>query len=430
MDAIFGLDFPQRLARHPVMFCCRSVFVLHTSEKDDAVNRTQSEAEKALQEAAAVAERVEVLQHELEKVTLAASTAEREHAAHSERMHEELKRITADAASAERHASRVEELCHEMESTKQMAAAAAEENASRTDDLRQKLEAANAAATSAAQKNEVLRQELTEANAMAALAEQEKAAHVEGLRQDLGSLNAALVAAHDNASTSQQELERATYSLADAENEMAAMNEARIAAEANAERAEMVRGDAETQLEVLRQKLSLADASAGTVKTDVAHGDSTSNVADHEAAAATQALQEAREDVFRAETMLTTANQAHEELRRHAAKLADEVRGLEAHLSEAKASSTRLEGICQEERAALQKSDVKVNQLEKRLAALQAKFDGENTQVTRASVLAARRASAKTSRCLAGYPRAAATRGHFAQRVVWDGGRMVAAAKC
>ncbi|CAM9145585.1 unnamed protein product [Hapterophycus canaliculatus] len=281
--------------------------------KDDAVNRAQSEAEKAL----------EGLQQELERVAMDASAAKQQHAAHADRVREELERATADAAGAEQ---RVQELHNELESTKQKAAAAAEENATRADGLRQELEAANAAAASAAEKNKVLRQELVVANATAALAEQEKATHVEGLREELDNTNAALVAAQNGAITSGQELERVTLTLADAKLEMTRMNEARMAAEVNTEKVEKEREGAETEIE--------------------------------------------------------------EQVREDAAKLADEVRGLEAQLSEASASSIRLEKISGEQREALQSADLRVNQLEERLAALQAELDGEETTAADPRVLA------------------------------------------
>ncbi|CAM9986890.1 unnamed protein product [Scytosiphon promiscuus] len=338
-------------------------------DKEDAVRRAQSEAEKALEDCSMLAERAEGLRQELERVAAGASTAEQEHAAHAEVMSKEIERIAADAAGAEEHATRVQELRDELESTRLKAAAAAEENAIRADEVCRELEAANSAATSATEENEVLRQEIKRANAAVALAEQKSTAHVEKLRQDLDTATTALVAAQNSESACRQELERATSALADAEDEMARVNEARRTAEAKAERAEKVRGDAETQVEALRQM-------------GVAQGGGTFTIVEHDAAATTHALQEAREDALRAETSLKSTNQACEELRQHAAKQADEVRGLEAQLSEARASLTQLEQISQEQREALRNSGTRVNQLEQRLAALQVELDEKMTVLT------------------------------------------------
>lgn len=343
------------------------------------MNRAQSEKEEALLNASVVAERAEGLRQELERISLDASTAEREHAAHAERMREEMGNITADAAGAEQHALRVQELHHELESTRRKAAAAAEENATRTNTLCQELEAANATVTSAAEKNEVLRQELVRANATAASAEQERAAHVERLRQDLDNANKDLVASQNSEIASREELERATFALADAEDEMAKIKQARSAAEAEAEMAESIRGEAETQMEDLRRQLALKDMPSGTADMRVAQGGSTLIAAGYDAEAAAQVLQEARDDVLETKARLMSANQACEELRHHAAKLADEVHGLEAELFEARASSIQLDKNSQEQREALQNSDMRANQLEQTLAALQADLYGEWT---------------------------------------------------
>lgn len=365
-----------------VLFCCHSVVLwCHTSEKDATINLAQSAAGKASEDASAASERAEDLQQKLNTIATEASTAAREHAAYAEGLQEEIQRLTAEASIAEERGVRVQELHHELETTRQLAAAAAAESAALIEKVRQEMEAATVTTSSTTEENEALHKELANANAKAtnaASAFEESAAHVEGLRRDLEKANAALLAAQSDA-ISEQELERAKLALSEAQDGLVRSNEMRVAAEVNAKTAEEARRDMQAELEALRHELAARDAPVGAVPWGSVNDDGTSNLTEYDAVAATRALQEAKEDALQAEARLTAANQTLGETQRQAASLRDEVCGLEAHLVEARASSTRLDIVIKEQREALQSSSVKVNYLEERLAAAQSELDGEKT---------------------------------------------------
>eukprot|EP00752_Nemacystus_decipiens_P009407 g8410.t1 len=316
------------------------------NEKDDAVSRAESEAERALQGASEAAENAERIGEELDRASAAASATTRDFTAQIEGLRQELERLTADASAA---GERGEELRRELELVTGGAASAAQESAVQIETLRQELAASSAAATCAAQESASLtgslRLELESANTALLLAQQD-AACTEGLRQ---------------------ELERATSALSDAEDGIARSDEARLASQAQAERAERARVDAEREVQALRERLASSEAHAEHVGMGIAHAEANSALlsAEQAAATATQALAEAREDLLRAEMRSTSAEQASEESREQVAKLKDDVRGLEGKLSEAKSLSTQLAGRLATTQAELDERTVALAQAER-----------------------------------------------------------------
>eukprot|EP00903_Cladosiphon_okamuranus_P011049 g10434.t1 len=298
------------------------------NEKDDAISRAESEAQGALHGASAATENAERLRREVDRVSAEASATTQEYTAQVEGLREELKRVAADASSAGEHAALVQELRRELDLVNGGAASAAQESASLTESLRQELESANAALHLA----------------------QQNAAHTERLIQ---------------------ELETAKLALSDAKDGMALSDEARLASEARAERAERARMDAEDQVEALRERLASSEARADSFGTGVARAeaDSALQSAQRAAASATQALSEVKEDVLRAEMRSTSAEQASEESRQQVTKLEDDVRGLEKQLSEAKAISTQLERRLAATQAELDETTVVLKRAEEAMAA-------------------------------------------------------------
>ncbi|CAM9563646.1 unnamed protein product [Ectocarpus fasciculatus] len=226
----------------------------------------------------------------------------------AEGLRKEVERLAAEALTMKQeYAEQAEGFGDEL---KRVTADASRDHAARAQELRDELARTRKGAASAAEEStaqaEELRRELESANQLAALAAQENAAHVQALRQELERANAAVLIAQGNTTDIgglRQELERANAALSGAQDQIARVEEARIAAENDAERAESAKVGAE---------------------------------------------------------------KAWEESRQHGAQLTDDVRALEAQLSEAKTSATQLEAVIEEQQEALKLSSLKVNQLEER----------------------------------------------------------------
>ncbi|CAM9609020.1 unnamed protein product [Ectocarpus sp. 4 AP-2014] len=240
------------------------------AERDAAATRAESDAERALHGTSVATEEAEGLRKEVERLTVEALTMKQEYAEQAEDLGDELKKVTADASRE--HVARAQELRDELAITKQEAASAAEESTAQAEELRRELESVNSSAALAAQDNaarvQALRQELELANA-AVLTARDNTTDIEGLRRDLNVANSALSRAQDD---------------------ITRVNEARIAAESDAERAESAK---------------------------------------------------------------VRAEKAWEESRQQGAQLTNDVRALEAQLCEAKASATQLEAVIDEQQEKL-----------------------------------------------------------------------------
>ncbi|CAM9835096.1 unnamed protein product [Ectocarpus sp. 12 AP-2014] len=259
-----------------------------SSPKGAAASRAATDAERVVHGTSVVIGQVEGLRTEFERLKVGAMAMKQEYADHAAGLGNELMRVTARASRE--HAALAHELRDELANTKQGAASAAEESAAQAEESRRELAGVYASAALAAQENAVhvsaLRQKLERAN-VAVLTAQDNATDIEGLRRDLNMVNAELYGAHD---------------------EITRVNEARMAAEADARKSESARVGAEM---------------------------------------------------------------AWEESRRQGARLTGDVRALQAQLSEARASATQLEAVIEEQRGALNMSSLKVNQREERAIAVE-----------------------------------------------------------
>ncbi|CAM9283974.1 unnamed protein product, partial [Ectocarpus sp. 12 AP-2014] len=201
------------------------------AERDAAATRAERDAERALHGTSVATEEAEGLRKEVERLTVEALAMKQEYAEQAEDFSDELKRVTADASRE--HAARAQEL---RELVKQEAASAAEESTAQAEELRRELESVNASA---------------------ALAAQENAVRVQALRQELELANAAVLTARDNTTDIEglrQELERANSALSKAQDDIKRLNEARIAAETDAARADSAKVLAEKAWEESRQQ--------------------------------------------------------------------------------------------------------------------------------------------------------------------------------
>ncbi|CAM9141858.1 unnamed protein product [Ectocarpus sp. 6 AP-2014] len=289
-------DAQERLLQESMQKVTELTEDLHTlrgqlAERDAAATRAESDAERALHGTSLATEEAEGLREEVERLTVEALTMKQEYAEQAEDFGDKIKRVTADASRE--HAARAQELRDELAITKQEAVSAAEESTAQAEELRRKLESVNASAALATQENTVrvqalrLRQELELANA-AVLTARDNTTDIEGLRQELERANAAVLAAQDNTTDIEglrRDLNVANSALSRAQDDITRVNEARIAAETDAEKAESAK---------------------------------------------------------------VRAEKAWEESRQQGAELTNDVRALEAQLCEAKASATQLEAVIEE----------------------------------------------------------------------------------
>ncbi|CBJ32574.1 conserved unknown protein [Ectocarpus siliculosus] len=275
-------------------------------EKDAAASRAEGDAERVLHGTSVAIRQAEGLRKEVERLKAGAMAMKREYAEQAAGLGNELLRVTARASRE--HAAHAQELRDELANTKQGAASVAEESAAQAEESRRHLAGVYASAARTAQENAVhvlaLRQELERAN-VAVLTAQDNATNIEGLRRDLSMVNAELCGAQD---------------------EITRVNEARMAAEADARRSESARVGAEM---------------------------------------------------------------AWEESRQQGAQLTEDVRALKAQLSEARASATHLEAEIEEQRGALEMSSLKVNQLEKRAIAVERARDEEAPETAASATVGA-----------------------------------------
>lgn len=433
------------------LFFSRFLQNRNVAERNAAVVQAQGEATESSRAAQKAREEAEDLRQELERVIVEASAAQ-EYAAQAKELRHELATAQTAASTAQEDSALAESLRKELEKATS-ATSSAQNLVFEGEGLRQDLDKANAALR-AAQKNAELAQELRQdlENASAAAVQElaleteelrqelERAKvtntdNTEGLRVELNTANAAAVSAQKSAARTQGELKKANTELLAAQHDAALAEGLRqeldcakgaaaavpkfaaeseslrqklervkatlVTAQKDAERANQASMVVDTRVEALASSVQAAeqgkiDAEAQLEALQHIHSHNNDNLfsVENDAAIATQqALSDAREDVLRAETRATEAEQISEESLQQIVFLSDNVRGLEAQLAEATGfvkQSQHLDGQHRENLASFGK---RVDDLEKQLATTRAQLEAAHEDARGADVLFASPAS-------------------------------------